>query len=116
MDNVFTSVKDYIEAFNDYRMFIDKVELTIVDLLKKTGPIEIDDDEEYAFTYSIADYINDFVFKKLDVKNGKLKVTAFDEVDGWSYEFTVDDINGDMYILDALLVKCFEVYDKKKNK
>lgn len=116
MDNVFTSLKDFIEAFNDYRRFIDKVEWTIIDLLEKTGPIEIDDDEEYAFTFSFTDYINDFVFKKLDVKDGTLEVTAFDKVDGWSYEFTFDDINSYMCILEALIVKCFEVYDKKKNK
>ena len=113
MDNVFASVKDFRSEYDVYVKFIKKIQSTIVELLEKTGPIEIDDDEEYAFKYHLLDYEDDFIFKKIEAKDGTINVTAVDPI-GWNFDFDFNDINCDMCILEALLLKCFEVYEKKE--
>ena len=120
MDKIYKTKKQLISAIGRVCKFHERVNNSIETLLKKTGDIEIDDDEKSTFTFCFLDWEGGYEVQAIrlnpDKKNGHWYLDCIDYDNGDRYEMGISEVNGDLIIEQMVFEKALEVYEDMKKK
>lgn len=115
MKDLFNSFEDFQEEQENVFNFHDKINDTIVHLLKKTGTIIIPEDDQWKYCFSYIGMEGSYITKAVMIdpdKSDKYCLIVISEDSGDEYTIDVDGINSDMFIEEKIMRLVFDKYNK----